>query len=198
MNHHYLFPTLVSQFKHISDDTLTNAIENEDMIEKQMTFHSTASVDNKLHEKNEYQTLVKTILDNTKEICKIYEYEYEKLEITNMWINYAQKGDMHSPHNHSNNTFSGVWYPFHSKTQTPIFFQDPRPSNGVWQPRKTNTNSVQTTLMSFKHKKDLGYIFPAWLMHYVPPAVSPRISMSWNVLVRGEYGEPDTLQNASI
>ena len=198
MNHHYLFPTLVSQFKHISDDTLTNAIENEDMIEKQMTFHSTASVDNKLHEKNEYQTLVKTILDNTKEICKIYEYEYEKLEITNMWINYAQKGDMHSPHNHSNNTFSGVWYPFHSKTQTPIFFQDPRPSNGVWQPRKTNTNSVQTTLMSFKHKKDLGYIFPAWLMHYVPPAVSPRISMSWNVLVRGEYGEPNTLQNANI
>ena len=198
MNHHYLFPTLVSQFKHISDDTLTNAIENEDMIEKQMTFHSTASVDNKLHEKNEYQTLVKTILDNTKEICKIYEYEYEKLEITNMWINYAQKGDMHSPHNHSNNTFSGVWYPFHSKTQTPIFFQDPRPSNGVWQPRKTNTNSVQTTLMSFKHKKDLGYIFPAWLMHFVPPAVSGRVSISWNVLLRGEYGEPDTLQNASI
>ena len=56
MNHHYLFPTLISQFKHISDDTLTNAIENEDMIEKKMTFHSTASVDNKLHEKNEYQT----------------------------------------------------------------------------------------------------------------------------------------------
>ena len=99
----------------------------------------------KLQEKKEYQPLVKTILDNTKEICKMYEYEYEELEITNMWINYSQKGDMHSPHNHSNNTFSGVWYPFHSKTQTPIFFQDPRPSNGVWQPRKTKVSNITTT-----------------------------------------------------
>ena len=33
-----------------------------------------------------------------------------------MWINYSQKGDMHNPHNHSNNIFSGVWYPFHNKT----------------------------------------------------------------------------------
>ena len=93
-------------------------------------------MDNKLQEKKEYQPLVKTILDNTKEICKMYEYEYEKLEITNMWINYSQKGDMHNPHTHSNNTFSGVWYPFHSKSQTPILFQDPRPSSGVYNQEK--------------------------------------------------------------
>ena len=198
MKHHHLFPTLISQFEYVASDALLSVIENEDMIEKQMTFHSTASVDNKLQEKKEYQPLVKTILDNTKEICKMYEYEYEKLEITNMWINYAQKGDMHSPHNHSNNIFSGVWFPFHSKTQTPIYFQDPRPSNGIWQPRKTKVSNITTTLMSFKHKKDLGYIFPAWLMHYVPPAVSGRVSISWNILLRGKYGEPNTLQNASI
>ena len=198
MKHNYLYATLLSEFKYVADDTLLNAIKNEDMINKEMTFHSTASLDNKLHKKNGYQKLVKTILDNTKEICKVYEYEYKELEITNMWINYSQKGDMHSPHNHSNNTFSGVWYPFHSKTQTPIFFQDPRPSSGVWQPRKTKVNTLTTTLMSFEQRKDLGLIFPSWLLHFVPPAVSPRISISWNVLLRGEYGEPNTLQNASI
>ena len=49
------------------------------MNEQKMIFHSTSSDDNKLQEKKEYQPLVKTILDNTKEICKMYEYEYEKL-----------------------------------------------------------------------------------------------------------------------
>ena len=44
----------------------------------------------------------------------------------------------------------------------------------------------------------MGLIFPSWLMHFVPPVVSPRISISWNVLLRGEYGEPNTLQNAHI
>ena len=173
-------------------------IDDEDMNKKSLVFHSTASVDNKLQEKKEYQPLVKTILDNTKEICRMYEYWYEKLEITNMWINCSKKGDMHSPHNHSNNTFSGVWYPFHSKTQTPIFFQDPRPSHGVWQPRKSKVNHITTNMISFPQKKDSGFIFPSWLLHFVPPAVSPRISISWNLLLRGEYGEPNTLQNAHI
>ena len=198
MKHHHLFPTLLSEFKYVADNNLLNVIKNEDMNEQKMIFHSTASVDNKLQEKKEYQSLVKTILDNTKEICRMYEYWYEKLEITNMWINCSKKGDMHSPHKHSNNTFSGVWYPFQSKTQTPIFFQDPRPSHGVWQPRKSRVNHITTNMMSFPQKKDSGFIFPSWLMHFVPPAVSPRISISWNVLVRGEYGEPNTLQNAHI
>jgi len=198
MKHHHLFPTLVSEFKYVADNNLLNVIKNEDMREQKMVFHSTSSMNIKLQEKKEYQPLVKTILDNTKEICRMYEYWYEKLEITNMWINCSKKGDMHSPHNHSNNTFSGVWYPFQSKTQTPIFFQDPRPSHGVWQPRKPRVNHITTNMMSFPQKKDLGFIFPSWLMHFVPPAVSPRISISWNLLLRGEYGEPDTLQNAHI
>ena len=198
MNHHYLFPTLVSEFEYISDDTLINAIENEDMINKEMTFHSTASLDNKLHKKNGYQKLVKTILDNTKEICKVYEYEYKELEITNMWINYSQKGDMHSPHNHSNNTFSGVWFPFENTSRTPIYFQDPRPAADVLKPRMSKPNKYTSSLMSFQPNKNVGYIFPSWLMHYVPPAMKNRTSLSWNVILRGEYGEPNTLQNASI
>ena len=78
MKHNYLFATLVSEFEYVADKTLLDTIKNEDMNEQKMIFHSTASVDNKLQEK-EYQPLVKTILDNTKEICKMYQYEYEKL-----------------------------------------------------------------------------------------------------------------------
>ena len=105
---------------------------------------------------------------------------------------------MHFPHSHSNNTFSGVWFPLHSKIQTPLYFHDPKGVSGVWQPRKTKVNNLTSNMMSFKHEKDFGFIFPSWLMHFVPPAVSERVSLSWNIIVRGEYGEPNTLQNAHI
>ena len=41
-------------------------------------------------------------------------------------------------------------------------------------------------------------VFPAWLQHWVPETRDERISIAWNILVRGEYGEPNTLQNATI
>jgi hypothetical protein len=43
-----------------------------------------------------------------------------------------------------------------------------------------------------------GLIFPSWLQHWVPPTQSERLSVSWNVLLRGEYGEDGTFQNAYI
>ena len=43
-----------------------------------------------------------------------------------------------------------------------------------------------------------GVIFPSWLQHWVPSNTDERITISWNVIVRGEYGEPQTLQNARI
>ena len=71
-------------------------------------------------------------------------------------------------------------------------------SHKAYRARKTKVNTLTTTLMSFAQRKDLGLIFPSWLMHYVPPATSPRISISWNVILRGNYGNPNELQNAHI
>ena len=197
IKNHTLFPTIVHEFEHIANEQLLNAVQNED-VKSEMVYHTGSSVDNNLHKKPEYKTLVDKIIDSTKEISKLYEYQYTDIEITSLWVNISPKGSAHSPHNHSNNTFSGVYYPIESKSQTPIMFQDPRPASGVWQPRKTKVNTLTTTLMSFAQRKDLGLIFPSWLMHYVPPATSPRISISWNVILRGNYGNPNELQNAHI
>ena len=35
-------------------------------------------------------------------------------------------------------------------------------------------------------------------MHWVPATPVKRTSVSWNVILRGEYGEENTLQNANI
>ena len=39
MKHNYLYATLLSEFKYVADDTLLNAIKNEDMNEQKMIFH---------------------------------------------------------------------------------------------------------------------------------------------------------------
>ena len=196
IKNHTLFPTIVNEFEYVADENLLNAIKNEELFPPSNRY-SSRSMNNNLQKEKEYKPLVDKILSTTKEVCEIYEYEYESLEITSLWINIAKTGDFHSPHTHSNNIFSGVWYPMICE-ETPIIFSDPRTQNDNWSPRRKKTNDYTANMTAFPNKKNLGLIFPSWLMHYVPPATGNRVSMSWNVLVRGNYGEPDTLQNAHI
>ena len=196
IKNHILFPTIVSEFEYVADKNLLNAIKNEELFPPSNRL-SSRSVNSNLQKKKEYEPLVNKILNTTKEVCKLYEYEYKSLEITSLWINIAKTGDFHSPHTHSNNIFSGVWYPMICK-ETPIVFSDPRPQNDQWSPRRKKTNDCTANMASYPNKKNLGLIFPSWLEHYVPPAVGNRVSMSWNILIRGDYGQPDTLQNAYI
>ena len=114
-----------------------------------------------------------------------------------MWLNFSKAGDVHRTHNHSNNIFSGVWYPF-SNSQTSIYFYDPRAVANFWLPNKKENNIINSSGWSMPNKQNLGLIFPSWLYHSVPPADGERISLSWNIILRGEYGEPNTLQNAHI
>ena len=53
-------------------------------------------------------------------------------------------------------------------------------------------------MTQFPPTKGMGLIFPSWLMHFVPPALDNRVSVSWNILLRGEYGNPADKQNAHI
>ena len=196
IKNHTLFPTIISEFEYIANENLLNAIRAEELYSPSNNL-SGRSVNSNLQKKKEFESLVNKILNTTKEICELYEYEYKSIEITGLWINIAKDRDFHSPHTHSNNIFSGVWYPIECKEKS-IMFLDPRPQSDQWTPKKRKTNDYTTNLVSFPNKRNLGLIFPSWLMHYVPPAAGNRVSMSWNILIRGNYGQPDTLQNASI
>ena len=198
---HELFPTVIHEFVYNADEKLINAVKNVDLVKDNPTYnpyYTNQSINRMLHKEKDFSDLTKKILDTTHDVCEFYSYAYDSLEITNLWVNFASKGTTHNPHTHSNNLFSGVWYPFKNTSKTPIIFIDPRAQNAQWSPKKRKTNDYTGTLVSFSNKKNLGLIFPSWLMHYVPPAVGNRVSVSWNVLIRGDYGEPNTLQNASI
>ena len=197
IKNHMVFPTLINEFKFVADENLLKSIQELDIRGIMHSFPKQTK-NNTLHKEKEFKSITNKILETTKEICEKYEYKYDKIEITNMWLNISQKNVFFPPHSHSNNIFSGVWYPFEDTSKTPIMFQDPRPACNVMIPYTFNRNPLNSNITQFYPTKDMGLIFPSWLMHYVPSALNNRISMSWNILLRGEYGNPNDLQNASI
>ncbi len=176
------FPTVISQF--------SLNIEHAPMMER-----ISLSTD-QLHKDEVLKPLVSGILEATVSVLEKQQYQYDKIEITNMWANTLNSGESHPPHTHSNNFLSGVYY-LKAGNTAPIQFFDPRPAAHVLQPRNT-PNVINSSMVQFDSVEGVGYIFPSWLSHWVPATKDHRISISWNILLRGEYGEHGTLQNAYI
>ena len=60
-------------------------------------------------------------------------------------------------------------------------------------------NMENSNVVMFDATENTGFIFPSWLQHWVRTNNSKeRISISWNILIKGHYGEPKTFQNAYI
>ena len=177
------FPTIIHSF--------SLKINHESMINN-LTFPQ----EDELFLLPNFKPLVDGIVESTTEVLKKLECSYDKIEITNMWANKLNSGESHPPHTHSNNFLSGVYYLKSGKT-APIQFFDPRPAANVLQPRNT-PNWHNSSMIQFDSIEGSGYIFPSWLQHWVPPTKEYRISVSWNILLRGNYGKQGTLQNAHI
>ena len=183
------FPTMIYEFK----SGLSNSDHN--LMLKYLAVER--DKENDLHTLSYFKPLKDKILELSTYILKSNEYIYEKIEITNMWANKMEDEEIHAPHTHSNNFLSGVYYLNASKDTAPIQFFDPRPQASVLVPRKI-PNWHNSNMIQFDSVIGIGLIFPSWLQHWVPQNKDNRISISWNVFVRGEYGEADTLQNAYI
>ena len=192
-----LFPTKIVESKFVAKDEIINYI-NTNQMKNDVPYFANQSVDNNLQKVDAFKPFVKKIYKVTNEMCKLYEYEYREIDITNMWINISEPHQTHPPHTHSNNLFSGVWYPCENINTSKIQFFDPRPQANQLTPKRKTTNINNSGIMGFTSKKDCMYMFPAWLSHWVPPTPNKRISISFNVILRGEYGEENTLQNANI
>ena len=202
---HEFFPTCLYRFKHSFQDNEHNQmvkhIEDNSLVEKnkQMVKITGSQPQNELHKIDTFANLTKTITDVTKTILEEQEYMGE-IEITNMWGNILrpQSQRAHAPHTHSNNFLSGVFYLKTSSDTSPIQFFDPRPQSNVLKPRKKEFNLLNSDIAQFNSETGYGVVFPSWLQHWVPETKDERISIAWNAIVRGKYGEPNTLQNATI
>ena len=182
---HRCFPTSIHEVK-LNIDSLDK--------KQMLQYVQLNSKDDDLHMMSYFKPLANKILECSKKILKDGGYEFDKIEITNMWGNLLSKGQSHAPHTHSNNILSGVYY---LQSGSPIQFFDPRPAATILKPRNT-PNWDNSGMIQFDSVEDIALFFPSWLMHWVPSTSKERASIAWNVIVRGEYGEPHTLQNAYI
>lgn len=195
VKHWDLFPTKIFESKFVANDEILDYV---DKVEYNKHGNLYQSINNNLQNIDVFKPFVKHIYSLTIEMCETYAYDYKKIDITSMWINVSEPNASHPPHTHSNNVFSGVWYPCENVNTSRIHFIDPRPQANQLTPKRKKPNMNNGGVLRFNSNKDTMYMFPAWLMHWVPPTPNKRISISFNVILRGEYGEENTLQNANI
>ena len=190
---HSLFPTIINSFEFDMDEKEYNLVINKlNNIEKSREELIIQTTDNLFIDIPKFANSIGII---TEKICEDLNYKYESIEMTGMWANKLIKGEVHPPHTHSNNIFSGVYY---LEGGSQIQFFDPRPQASVLQIDVTKVTQSNASMLAFESQKGAGLIFPSWLTHWVPVTDKTRISISWNILLRGDYGQPGTLQNSHI
>ena len=200
MDRHQVFATnIFVQDNFVFEETATQMKNYIQRLWQEREPGNNWQTDPDLHTKEEFKIFSDMVLEQSKEIIKILDYDVEDIAITDMWGNVLEKGEAHPPHTHSNNFLSGVYY-LHSDKAAGIQFFDPRPSADVIVPRKTKKTHNNSNLLSFASKTNRAVFFPSWLNHWVPQNISEknRISIAWNIQLKGEVGEHNEYQSANF
>ena len=117
--------------------------------------------------------------------------------ITQSWLNVTKQNEHHEIHNHPNSIISGVYY---FTDNSKIIFNSPFTASGS---RTISIESEINNSWNFANyneciqtwEKGTLILFPSYLTHRVPKNTSfdVRVSISFNVFVRGELGTIDNL-----
>ena len=200
MEHQKIFPTnlfLIEEFYHSDTSVMKKYIfdlwESRDYDNRWQTKSAN------LHKQKEFKEFTELVVSTSKEILDKLKYDVEDIVITDMWANVLKSGENHPAHTHSNNFLSGVYY-LHSSQGASIMFRDPRPAADVITPRKKETNVTNASLLRYASKQNRAIFFPSWLQHWVEPnkSTNNRISIAWNIQVKGQVGEHHEFQSANF
>jgi uncharacterized protein (TIGR02466 family) len=193
----YLFPTVTYKVKDVLSKESFENIKQCIVDSYESNPMSNWQSESSLHEWDEFKDLTKSIIDMGKYIFDDLKFVYEDFEITEMWANVSKKGEGHKVHTHLNNIFTGVFY---IESGANIRFLDPRPAANVLLPTMEEYNSENSNQCSFPSTENTMLLFPAWLQHYVPRNgnTDRRISISFNLMLKGMVGEKGNLQSAKF
>ena len=146
----------------------------------------------------EFTNFHKMVYQKTKYVLDELQYDYEDFKVTDMWANVLKPGEEHRPHTHSNNLLSGVYYVDTEENSPGIIFSDPRPQAQVIKPKIIKRLMETSDMCEYTAQKDKLIIFPSWLTHFVPTNKTKknRISISFNIMLRGMVGDSNVLQSA--
>lgn len=148
---------------------------------------ATLQTDTNLHEFEEFGALMSHLTAGAEAVLAFLQVEYDNFEITGCWANINPVGGINTPHTHPNNYLSGVYYVRTTEGADSIFFSDPRPQASVILPPFRTESLYAGNEVSMEARPGRLLMFPAWLMHGVPPnrSAGDRISISFNIMFTG-------------
>ena len=170
---------------------------NESVLEYIQNLKSNYTTGNKNKRTVDSNILESFELSTLKQFClkwiNFYAHEFlsitdsTKFYITQSWCNYADKGDSHVAHMHSNSLISGVFYI--QGENTPIVFH--RKENMF--PLAFNYKTYDlNNCEAYGVDMEVGklFLFPSTLRHSVfeNDTNTERISLSFNTFATGEFG----------
>lgn len=183
-----LFPTTILR----ENDLLKNA----DALLEHITFEHRHSESN-IHERPEFKPLMDEVLRLSNVYADYMNWSCD-LYLSSMWYNVNKQHEDHAPHTHSNSLLSGVYYPpFEGINHSPIEFIDTRNRCAI-APTIREHNVQNSDCWRYSVVPNSILIFPAWLQHWVPTNLNtqPRISISFNVMMKGKAGHREALTHA--
>jgi uncharacterized protein (TIGR02466 family) len=126
--------------------------------------------------------VVNAALEETLAALKVV---HRGFAVTGCWANMNPAGVPHAPHSHPNNLLAGVYYVRADAGADRITFHEPRPQIYTLWPRPQTNTMLNASHWSIPVKPGRVIVFPAWLMHSVPPNRSqgPRLSISFNAML---------------
>ena len=127
-----------------------------------------------------------------------YRYASYDIDITSMWGNIQRHGNYCFKHSHANSIFSGVFYLNEDINFPPVQFH--RPPESSFDMIVDEDNEFNRGKMFLYPKRDMLVLFPSWLEHDVPVNTSgkDRLSISFNVMCRGRFGQDNSRQEVII
>ncbi len=118
--------------------------------------------------------------------------------VTQSWLNYTEKNNYHHKHNHPNSYISGVIYINADKAHDTFTFE-----HNKYEQIKlpvTKRNIFNSDTLSFPVGSGEVMIFPSSLVHSVEKKKgnNTRVSLSFNVFLKGSLGEESRLTELKI
>ena len=138
--------------------------------------------------KSELMFAIHTYMDNVLKISP-----NQKPYITQSWLNFTDRGEYHHKHNHTNSIISGVLYINADPENDRISFVKEQ-----YQQIKPNIlayNEYNCDKTNFDVSIGTLLLFPSSLNHMVETKIgeNSRISLSFNVFLKGNIGESQSL-----
>ena len=125
-------------------------------------------------------------------VCEGLQYDpHYEVDITGMWGNIQKPGETLRTHQHHNNILAGVFYLNENDDFPSIRFYTDQP--GSFDPMVSKYNAYNQGSYLIKPEKNKVVLFPAMLSHGVDAnqSTEDRLSISFNVMLRGRYSRPE-------